>query len=107
MPVITPFKEDLGIDWEGLDKLVEYTIHDMGCAAILPCGTTGESPTLSHEEHTDKSGQGSRCGCQSAGMPLLQQAYARRYFSPLQVRVGRGRPAHYSLQHSRSDVQEY
>jgi len=53
MPVITPFKEDLGIDWEGLDKLVEYTIHDMGCAAILPCGTTGESPTLSHEEHTE------------------------------------------------------
>lgn len=53
MPLITPFKEDLSIDWDGLERLVEYTIDDMGCAGIIPCGTTGESPTLSHEEHNE------------------------------------------------------
>ena len=48
--IITPFKEDESIDEEALKKLIEYNIEN-GVSGIVPCGTTGESPTLSHEEH--------------------------------------------------------
>ena len=51
IPLITPFKKDLSIDWEGLRRLVDYYIEVVGCDGLVPCGTTGESPTLSHEEH--------------------------------------------------------
>ena len=47
--VITPFK-DLEVDYNSLDKIVNYLI-DNESNGIVPCGTTGESPTLSHEEH--------------------------------------------------------
>ncbi len=48
--LITPFTKDDKIDVEGLRRLVEYTIEG-GVAGIVPCGTTGESATLSREEH--------------------------------------------------------
>ncbi|HDS84956.1 MAG TPA: 4-hydroxy-tetrahydrodipicolinate synthase [Phycisphaerales bacterium] len=47
--LITPFS-DGQIDFETLDELVEFHL-DSGTDGIVPCGTTGESPTLSHEEH--------------------------------------------------------
>jgi 4-hydroxy-tetrahydrodipicolinate synthase len=53
VPLITPFKEDLSIDYPGLAKLVDYCIEETGCDGLVPCGTTGESPTLSHREHAD------------------------------------------------------
>jgi 4-hydroxy-tetrahydrodipicolinate synthase len=46
---MTPFK-DHEIDWEGLEKLVEFQIAG-GVSGILAVGTTGESPTLTWEEH--------------------------------------------------------
>lgn len=51
IPLITPFKDDLSIDFQGLAELVDYYIEEVGCDGLVPCGTTGESPTLSHEEH--------------------------------------------------------
>ena len=48
--LITPFTKDDEVDVEGLKRLVEYDIEG-GVAGIVPCGTTGESATLSHEEH--------------------------------------------------------
>lgn len=51
IPLITPFKEDLSIDFRGLAELVDYCIEDMRCDGLVPCGTTGESTTLSHDEH--------------------------------------------------------
>jgi 4-hydroxy-tetrahydrodipicolinate synthase len=50
--LVTPFRDapDQPIDWEALDGLVEAQIAG-GVAGLVPCGTTGESPTLSHEEH--------------------------------------------------------
>ncbi len=48
--IITPFRDDLSIDEEALKKLIDYNIEG-GVAGVVPCGTTGESPTLSHEEH--------------------------------------------------------
>lgn len=47
--LITPFKNG-EIDWPSFDKLVEWQIEN-GTHALVPCGTTGESPTLSHDEH--------------------------------------------------------
>lgn len=47
--LITPFKNG-AIDWPAFEKLVEWQI-EQGSSALVPCGTTGESPTLSHEEH--------------------------------------------------------
>ncbi|HHT9126186.1 MAG TPA: 4-hydroxy-tetrahydrodipicolinate synthase [Candidatus Brocadiia bacterium] len=47
--LVTPFK-DGQVDYKKLGELVEYHIEN-GTDAIVPCGTTGESPTLSHEEH--------------------------------------------------------
>jgi 4-hydroxy-tetrahydrodipicolinate synthase len=47
--LITPFQEG-EVDFETLDELVDFQI-DNGIDAIVPTGTTGESPTLSHEEN--------------------------------------------------------
>jgi 4-hydroxy-tetrahydrodipicolinate synthase len=47
--LITPFKDNK-VDEETLKKLVEFQIKN-GIDGIIPCGTTGESPTLSPEEH--------------------------------------------------------
>lgn len=51
IPIITPFKDDLSVDEAGLCKLVNYYIEEVGCDGLVPCGTTGESPTLDHQEH--------------------------------------------------------
>ena len=52
--IVTPFGDpsngDAPLDVAGLDALVEAQIAG-GVDALVPCGTTGESPTLSHEEH--------------------------------------------------------
>ncbi len=48
--IVTPFKEDESLDLEALKSLVEFQIKN-GIDGIVPCGTTGESPTLDYEEH--------------------------------------------------------
>ena len=48
--LITPFTENGEIDWNAFDNFAEWQI-DQGSHGVVPCGTTGESPTLSHEEH--------------------------------------------------------
>ena len=53
LPLITPFNEDLSVDYGGLARLVDYYIEEVGCDGLVPCGTTGESATLSHQEHAD------------------------------------------------------
>jgi len=47
--IVTPFKSNQ-IDEKALRELIEFQIAS-GTDAIVPCGTTGESATLSHEEH--------------------------------------------------------
>ena len=49
--LVTPFK-DGKVDWESLEGLVEFQIEN-GSSGLVPCGTTGESATLSHKEHDD------------------------------------------------------
>lgn len=48
--LITPFDEDGSILWDKLDYLISWHI-ERETDAILVCGTTGESATLTHEEH--------------------------------------------------------
>jgi 4-hydroxy-tetrahydrodipicolinate synthase len=50
--LVTPFRDAPGnpVDWEALDALVDAQVAG-GISGLVPCGTTGESPTLSHEEH--------------------------------------------------------
>lgn len=47
--LITPFKEDLSVDFDGLKKLVEYNI-DNGIEYLVISGTTGESATITAQE---------------------------------------------------------
>ncbi|MGD1819006.1 MAG: 4-hydroxy-tetrahydrodipicolinate synthase [Pleomorphochaeta sp.] len=48
--MITPFSEKDNLDTEALKALIDFQI-DNGISGLVPCGTTGESPTLSHDEH--------------------------------------------------------
>jgi 4-hydroxy-tetrahydrodipicolinate synthase len=47
--LVTPFEGD-SVDYDAFTRLVEFQIQS-GTHGLVPCGTTGESPTLSHEEH--------------------------------------------------------
>jgi len=64
--LITPFRDDGIIDYEGLEKNVQFQV-DQGITGILAVGTTGESPTLSNREHIEVIAQankfaGKKCG---------------------------------------------
>jgi 4-hydroxy-tetrahydrodipicolinate synthase len=48
--LITPFRPDLSLDEEGLRRLVRRQL-EAGIHFLVPCGTTGENPTLTREEH--------------------------------------------------------
>ena len=48
--LVTPFKADLSLDEATMRKLVQRQIRE-GINFLVPCGTTGESPTLTHAEH--------------------------------------------------------
>jgi 4-hydroxy-tetrahydrodipicolinate synthase len=47
--LVTPFRNDQ-VDYTELGKLVDWHV-EQGTDGLVPCGTTGESPTLDHEEH--------------------------------------------------------
>lgn len=48
--IITPFLKDGTIDEKNFRKMIDAQIN-AGVTGIVPCGSTGESPTLTHEEH--------------------------------------------------------
>ncbi len=48
--LITPFKDDGSVDEEALRRLVDFQ-EENGANVLVPCGSTGESATLSHDEH--------------------------------------------------------
>ena len=51
--IVTPF-HDRGVDLDALKRLVDRQI-EAGISGLVPCGTTGEAPTLSVEEHQEES----------------------------------------------------
>jgi 4-hydroxy-tetrahydrodipicolinate synthase len=48
--IVTPFNQDETINEEDLKKLIDFNI-EKGVSGLVPMGTTGESPTLNHDEH--------------------------------------------------------
>ena len=50
--IITPMNQDGSINYAELEKLIEFQIQN-GTDAIITCGTTGESSTMSHQEHCE------------------------------------------------------
>ncbi len=48
--LVTPFSSDRNVDEAALRRLVEFQVSE-GVDGVVPCGTTGESPTLSWQEH--------------------------------------------------------
>src|SRR5713226_5730911 len=48
--LVTPFRKDLSLDEATMRRLVQRQIR-AGIDFLVPCGTTGESPTLTREEH--------------------------------------------------------
>lgn len=50
--LVTPFKEDLSVDYEQLEKFIDFQI-DNGTDSIVICGTSGEASTMSHDEQIE------------------------------------------------------
>ena len=50
--LVTPFKKDLQLDHQGLEKLIAFQVTN-GISGVLAAGTTGESPTLDWREHNE------------------------------------------------------
>jgi 4-hydroxy-tetrahydrodipicolinate synthase len=50
--LITPFKDDLSVDFEGFKRLLDLQMQN-GVTGLVPCGTTGESATMSHATHRE------------------------------------------------------
>jgi 4-hydroxy-tetrahydrodipicolinate synthase len=48
--MVTPFDENLSIDWEATGRLMDYLIEEQQSDALVVSGTTGESPTLTDDE---------------------------------------------------------
>ena len=86
--LVTPMLASGDIDWTSLAALVEYHVG-AGTSAIVAVGTTGESVTLSEQEHiavvektVEFAGQNRRGGG-PLGDPLLQQTHPGRSLSSL------------------------
>ncbi len=50
--LVTPFKEDLSVDWEGFERLIEHQLSN-GTSALIVCGTTGEAATMTPDERLE------------------------------------------------------
>ena len=50
--LVTPFKEDLSVDYDQLEKFIDFQI-DNGTDSIINCGTSGEASTMSHDEQIE------------------------------------------------------
>ena len=50
--IVTPFHADGSINYDKLEELIDFQCNH-GTDSIVICGTTGESPTLSEQEHME------------------------------------------------------
>jgi len=66
--LVTPFKENFEVDYEGLSKNLDYL--EKYVDAVVPAGTTGESATLSYQEHIEVV----RYVCEVANVPVIAGA---------------------------------
>ncbi len=66
--LVTPFKENFDVDYEGIAKLLDYVEKHVD--AVVPAGTTGESATLSYQEHIEVV----KYVCDVANVPVIAGA---------------------------------
>jgi 4-hydroxy-tetrahydrodipicolinate synthase len=66
--LVTPFKENFEVDYEGIAKNLDYLEKHVD--AVVPVGTTGESATLSYQEHIDVV----RYVCEVSNVPVIAGA---------------------------------
>ncbi len=66
--LVTPFKENFEVDFEGIAKNLDYLEKHVD--AVVPAGTTGESATLSYQEHVDIV----RYVCDVSSVPVIAGA---------------------------------
>ena len=70
--LVTPFRADLSLDEEAVRRLVRRQI-DAGIHFLVPCGTTGENPTLSRRRAAaggrDHASTRRRAGCRCSPAP--------------------------------------
>ena len=52
--IVTPMKEDGSVNFERLEQIIDQQV-EAGTDSIIICGTTGESSTLSEDEHVELS----------------------------------------------------
>ena len=60
--LITPMHEDGSINYDEMERIVNYQIEN-GTDAIIVCGTTGEASTMTHEEHIETIKAGTESWC--------------------------------------------
>ena len=95
--LVTPFQEG-AVDFETLDELIDFQI-DNGIDALVPVGTTGESPTLSFDEHKQviervvKGAAGkvpviAGAGANSTAEAIEMTAYAKKIGADATLQVG-------------------
>ncbi|KRW94842.1 4-hydroxy-tetrahydrodipicolinate synthase [Paracoccus sp. MKU1] len=120
--LVTPFTPDGELDLPALEKLVEWHV-EQGSHGLVPVGTTGESPTLSHEEHRKvieevvrmAAGRvpviaGAGSNATHEGIGLVQHAQAAGADAALVVTPYYNKPtqagliAHYTALHDASDL---
>ncbi|WP_134678436.1 4-hydroxy-tetrahydrodipicolinate synthase [Paracoccus ravus] len=120
--LVTPFTPDGELDLPALKKLVEWHIAE-GSHGLVPVGTTGESPTLSHDEHRTVVEEvvrlvagripviaGAGSNSTREGIGLVQHAQAAGADAALVVTPYYNKPtqtgliAHYTALHDASDL---
>lgn len=120
--LVTPFTPDGELDLPALEKLVDWHISQ-GTHGLVPVGTTGESPTLSHDEHRKVVEEvvrlvagripvvaGAGSNATHEGIGLIQHAQAAGADAALVVTPYYNKPtqdgliAHYTALHDASDL---
>lgn len=120
--LVTPFTPDGELDLPALKKLVEWQI-EQGSHGLVPVGTTGESPTLTHEEHRRVTEEviriargrvpviaGAGSNATREGIGLIQHAQEAGADAALVVTPYYNKPtqagmiAHYTALHDASDI---
>ena len=85
--LITPMHEDGSINYDEMERIVNYQIEN-GTDAIIVCGTTGEASTMTHEEHIETI---KACvEMTKKRIPVIQHAHLvrRHQLAPRQLPVG-------------------
>ena len=84
--MVTPFDADGSLDLDGAVKLATYLTTEGGNDGLIIAGTTGESPTLTHDEQIELigavaeaiDGPWSGCGTHAGSMPRASRASRSR-----------------------------